>query len=133
MNKIVLSGALVSVAILAGCSSQPATSPAPTVTITEQAIPTPTMTQPSAQEEYVNSIRSIGNPLLNSATDYQLLDMGNSVCSALDGGMTINQIINYMAEQMTASGMNSETELQAAGIIIGAAVYHLCPQYSNQI
>lgn len=130
MNKIIIAVAVVGVALV-GCSSQ--ASPAPTVTITQNAPePEPLNTDDgvsnlSNEELYLLGIKSMNNPILNSATDQQLIEMGESVCEALAAGFTTQDIIEYMARQMVGQGMTSDVESEAVGYIIGAADSALCP------
>ena len=130
MNKIIIAVAIAGIALV-GCSSQ--ASPAPTVTVTQNAPqPDPLSTDDgvsnlSNEELYLISIKSMSNPILNVATDAQLLEMGYSVCEALNAGFTTDDIISYMAVQMAGEGMTSDVESEAVGYIIGAADSALCP------
>lgn len=130
MNKIIIAVAIVGVTLV-GCSSQ--ASPAPTVTVTQNAPqPEPLNTDDgvsniSNDELYLVAIKSMDNPILNLATDKELLDMGYSVCEALNSGFTTDDVIAYMATQMADNGMTSDAEVEAVGYIIGAADNALCP------
>ena len=130
MNKIIIAVAISGIALV-GCSSQ--ASPAPTVTVTQNA-PTPEtpntddgVSNLSNEELYLIGIKAMDNPILNVATDSQLLEMGYSVCEALNAGFTTDDIIAYMAVQMAGEGMTSDAEVEAVGYIIGAADSALCP------
>jgi len=132
MKKIVIAASISAVALV-GCSSQSA-SPAPTVTVIEQApAPQPSVDDPptpstmSNEDLYLLGIKSMNNPILNIATDQELLNMGYSVCDALNAGYTVDDVIAYMAVQMAGEGMTSDTEIEAVGYIIGAADTALCP------
>jgi len=130
MKKIII--ASIAAVALVGCSSQVA-EPSPTVTVTQEAPSVddpPTAQSQSNEDLYVNGIRSMNNPILNSATDAQLIKMGRSVCDALDAGFSTDDIIQYMARQMVGQGMTSDVESQAVGYIIGAADLLLCPSAS---
>lgn len=132
MNKIIIAS-FISIAVLTACSTQ--ASPAPTVTITEQKeIPAPPVSPSeddggvvSNEQEYLISIRAMNNPILAVGSDEELLSMGYSVCELLGSGLTIDDIIQLMATQMTQEGMTSDAEFEAVGYIIGAAGYALCP------
>lgn len=134
MNKIVIAVALSGLALV-GCSSQ--ASPAPTVTVTQNApAPEPLSTDDgvsnlSNEELYLLSIKSMSNSILNVATDAQLLEMGYSVCEALNAGFSVDDVIQYMATQMVGEGMTSDVETEAVGYIIGAADSALCPGSST--
>jgi len=121
---------MIAIAALAltGCSASSA--PAPAITVTETA---PALQEPeviSNEDQYVAGIRSMGNPLLDAATDAQLIEMGESVCEALAAGFSTQDIIEYMARQMVGQGMTSDVESEAVGYIIGAADSLLCPSAS---
>jgi hypothetical protein len=130
MKKIIIVAAISAVALV-GCSSQ-STQPVPTVTITEAA-PAPSVDDPPSdtgidgEELYLLALRSMGNPIIDIASDSQLLDMGNSVCDALESGFTVEDIIAYMATEMTREGLTSDYQSEAVGYIIGAADTALCP------
>ncbi len=132
MKKIIIASfiAIASTGLVA-CSSDAA--PAPTVTITQQAPapaqddPEPPSTTMSNEELYLLGLRSMGNPIIDIASDSQLLEMGYSVCDALEAGFSVEDIILYMANEMTSEGMTSDNETEAVGYIIGAADTALCP------
>lgn len=135
MNKIVITLVAASTMFIAGCSSS--ASPSPTVTVTENVeVPATPSTDDgvistSNEDLYLLGIKSMNNPILNVATDAQLLEMGYSVCDALNAGFTVEDVISYMATQMTLEGMNSDIETEAVGYIIGAADSALCPGFAS--
>jgi len=134
MKKIIISTAIIASSLFfVGCSN--GTAPAPTVTVTQQApVPAPSsMDDPatnsvSNEELYLLALKAMDNPILNVATDAELLQMGYSVCDALNAGFTTDDVIQYMAGEMATSGMTSDIEVEAVGYIIGAADNALCPQ-----
>jgi hypothetical protein len=134
MNKIIIAASAAALSVgLVACSNDAA--PAPTVTVTEAApLPAPsvddppTVTEMDNEELYLLGLRSMGNPIIDIASDSQLLNMGYSVCEALDAGLTTDDIIAYMAVQMAGEGMTSDNEVEAVGYIIGAADSALCVQ-----
>jgi hypothetical protein len=131
MKKIIIASSIAIASLgLVACSSN--ASPAPTVTVTQNAPapsqddpPTPEVA-PSDEELYLLGIKAMNNPILNVATDAQLLEMGYSVCEALNAGFTTDDVIQYMAGEMASSGMTSDIEVEAVGYIIGAADSALC-------
>jgi hypothetical protein len=132
MKKIIVASSIAIASMgLVACSSD--ASPAPTVTVTQQA-PVPTQDDPeppsttmSNEELYLLGLRSMGNPIIDIASDSQLLEMGYSVCDALEAGFSVEDIILYMANEMASEGMTSDNETEAVGYIIGAADTALCP------
>ena len=128
MNKIIIAVAIAGISLV-GCSSQ--ASPAPTVTVTQNApapAPEPEVEDTLSNEElYLLGIKSMSNPILNRATDVELLEMGYAVCDALNAGYTVDDVIAYMATQIAEDGGASDTYIEAVGYIIGAADSALCP------
>jgi len=132
MKKIIIASSVIIASLgIVACSSN--ASPAPTVTVTQNA-PAPSLDDPATPEVassdedlYLLGIKSMNNPILNVATDAQLLEMGHSVCEALNAGFTTDDVIQYMATQMAGNGMTSDVEVEAVGYIIGAADSALCP------
>lgn len=121
---------MIAIAALALTGCVASSEPAPAITVTETA-PAPQQTEViSNEEQYVAGIRSMGNPLLDAATNAQLIEMGESVCEALAAGFSTQDIIEYMARQMVGQGMTSDVESEAVGYIIGAADSLLCPAAS---
>ena len=132
MNKIIIAGAIAGISLV-GCSSQ--ASPAPTVTVTQNApapAPEPEVEDALSNEELdLLGIKSMSNPILNRATDVELLEMGYAVCDALNAGYTVDDVIAYMATQIAEDGGASDTYIEAVGYIIGAADSALCPGSST--
>ena len=132
MKKIIVASSIAIASLgLVACSSS--ASPAPTVTVTQNA-PAPTQDDPptpeaavSDEDLYLLSIKSMNNPILNTASDGELLEMGYSVCEALNAGYTVDDVIAYMAVQIAEDGGASDTYVEAVGYIIGAADSALCP------
>lgn len=132
MKKIIIASSIAIASLgLVACSSN--ASPAPTVTVTQNA-PAPSQDDPPSPEAvmsdedlYIISIKSMNNPILNRATDSELLEMGYAVCDALNAGYTVDDVIAYMAAQIAEDGGASDTYVEAVGYIIGAADSALCP------
>ena len=125
-NKIGIASVVFALAIaLTGCSSTAATSDPG---ITKQApAPAPVVTP---EESYLVAVHSQYNVYIESSTDSALLDIGRQVCTTLDSGYTISEVITYLA----VNGESDDQDFYAMeGIVIGAAVYNLCPEYMNQV
>ena len=82
------------------------------------------------EDYFITEVRSSGNRYVDNASDYDLLDIGRQTCSLLDDGYTIDDIITYLVAN---NDSNSTSFLEFEGIVIGAAVRNLCPEYTNQI
>lgn len=129
-NKIIVAG-IISTVALVGCSSQ--ASPQPVVTVTESVeVPQQESYDDGGvtnEDIYLLSLRSVGNPILNSGTDAELLELGYAVCEILSQGYSTEDIIYYMAKEMANDGNVSDVYAQAVGSIIGAAEVGLCTSY----
>jgi hypothetical protein len=115
---------LAAVAFMFGSSNSATnnnTSPAPEVT--NEWTPEPVYTD---EEQFLNSVNGHGNPVIANIPDSDLLEMGYQVCSVLDEGYTVDDIIY---EFVYNSNLSSDSELEAVGLIIGASVGSLCPEY----
>lgn len=64
----------------------------------------------------------------NSMAKSRVIEFGDLVCQALDGGNSIAAVVNVVAN---ASGTTSDMELGAA-VIYGAITY-LCPEYDSML
>jgi hypothetical protein len=121
-----LAVALIGLAIvLSGCSSNSTATPTITVTETETE---DTYVDPVYEDEdiFLAAVRVAGknNYFIKNAEDYLILDAGWAVCEFFDSGFSLEDAIYALAENNP-----SNDESYAYGIIIGAAVTTLCPEY----
>lgn len=126
MNKFILAaGAAVTALVISACSgSTPETN---TVTVTAPAPQQEILSDRDIKEEaYITSLRRSGNPILDSASDSDLLEVGYTVCDILSQGLTTQDIIEYMAREMVRDGITSDAYAEAVGYIIGASEVTLC-------
>lgn len=130
MNKTISAVALSAVALfgLGACATE--ASPAPTVTVTAKP-PAPPAPELSAEDLYVANLRSQGNYYVDNNTDTDLINLGYTLCGELDSGYTVMEVI----DSLIASGnFNGDPEaIEFSGLVIGAAVRDLCPEYAYQI
>jgi hypothetical protein len=134
MKKIAITvGSLLLFASLAACGSSNTDTatiePAPVVTVTEQAPPADD-TYLSSEDKYLADLHDMGNIYIDSTSDADLLEIGNTVCSALDEGNTIEDLITYLSASDT---FDNTDQAEAGGMIIAAAVVDLCPEYTSQV
>ena len=135
MKKIIVASSIAIASMgLVACSSD--ASPAPTVTVTQQA-PAPTQDDPeppsttmSDEDLYLFSLRAMGNRIIDTSSDGELLEVGYSVCDVLNAGYSVEEVIAYLASEMAKDGGASDTYAEAVGYIIGAAETALCPTSS---
>ena len=81
----------------------------------------------------VAALRSMGNSYIAGSADKVLLDTGYSVCAALDQGIGVNELVDYLVNQFVSDGVTDNKFYEAVGLIIGASATFLCPQYSNLV
>jgi hypothetical protein len=123
--------ASLAVLALAGCASNnKAEDPVPVVTVTEQAPPPATDTYLSPEDTFLTDLHDMGNSYIDTTSDADLLDIGNTVCSALDEGNTIEDLVTYL---YTSGTFDTTEQAEAGGMIIAAAVVDLCPEYTSQV
>lgn len=137
MNKKIaaLTASVLSLGLLlAGCSSEG--SPQPTVTVTKDAVtPTQQPTEEPAlttEEAYIENLRSWGNYYVDINSDETLLTTGYSVCTDLDDGYTVTDIVFEILSSPDFDSSDSDA-VQYVGLILGASVAAFCPEYSWQI
>lgn len=126
MKKIIVA-AVISMVALVGCTSQ--NEPAPTVTITEQA-PAP---QPSiddgvttSSQDFINFVKANGGIYGQAAAASDILDLGETICEGLAGGLSEDEITSVLAQALVNNNMgNDEGAKFGAALIVGAKNY-LC-------
>ena len=137
MNKkiAVLSASILSLGLLlAGCSSEG--SPQPTVTVTKDAVtPSQQPTEAPAlttEDAYIENLRSWGNYYVDINSDETLITTGYSVCTDLDDGYNVTDIISEILLSPDFDSSDSEA-VEYVGLILGASVAAFCPEYTYQI
>lgn len=148
MKKIIASLALAGVVgFLAACGS---TTPAPSVTVTATATetqkvestvtetapaPAPRTVEPEPTQEntntlgykdsvFVDAIRKNYSGSLDSVSDAQIIKLGKTMCTSLDKGNSIEDIILAAGDTIG---------YQNAGLFIGAAVPVYCPEHTGLV
>ena len=133
MKTIIFTSSIVIASLgLVACSSP--SEPAPTVTVTQTA---PAPPPPSVddgvvtnQQKYLSFVRQNGGRYASAASDFQLIDMGDTICSGFSRGLSQDQIIEALSRALVSSGMDNEGgAVFGATLIVGAKNY-LCPAYA---
>lgn len=132
-NVFIISGILVSSSlVIAGCGGTEASSP---VTVTATATQTQTIeADPPVQDdfapnapdasEYLSFLYS-NAPELSVASDADLVELGNAMCSAWDSGVSLE-------ETLTVGISSGVTGDALAALVVGASLY-LCPRHAASI
>lgn len=124
IKKFVLVAAAAAL-LLTGCAS----TANPTKTVTVEPTYDDTIVA-SPEEIYLNAVHSVNNYYIENNTDADLVALGRTLCSTLDQGATVMEVV----EGLVATGDYNDTESQEfAGVTIGAAVSAFCPEYSYQL
>lgn len=120
-------GMITAALILTGCGSSSSGTPVDTVTetVTEEPAYVPT-----AEDDYLSRLATAGNPIIDNASDSELINLGYQNCELLDDGYTVTEVVEYM---VTSGNFSTDDEYRFIGAIIGASVYALCPEYEGQV
>lgn len=85
----------------------------------------------SLDEQYLFAVHYTDNYLIEANTDADLIAIGKQVCTTLDAGNTVQDLMLSLVG--ASDGTESDAYWEFAGIIIGAGVAAYCPEYSYQI
>lgn len=139
MKKIAIRSALALtlLLVLSACGGSDNTSDTSTNTIAQDTyvVPDPEpapIPEPvySSEDEYLYALHSMNDPYIESTTDADLVEIGNTICSALDEGNSIMDLVTYLATNGTFE--NTE-QAEAAGMIIAASATTLCSEYTSDV
>lgn len=109
-------GICAALLLLAGCSSAPAV-------ITPPPAPVVTFTPPPGPQTFISWVRgsTYGTKDMNSATDDQILTIGNDVCGMAATATSLAEVI----QGLTAGAPTVEESTN----MVRHSVTNLCPQY----
>lgn len=127
--KKIIAAVIISGAVLVGCSSQ--SSPAPTVTVTEQA---PNLNQDDGvvigQQMFIDFVRENGGIYGSAAQESDILNLGKTICDGINNGLSDNEILYGMSAALIDAGMNNDEGTKfGAALIVGAENYLCNPTY----
>lgn len=130
MKKISIIGAaaLALTLTLTGCSTSSGDGYSKSSPTQDYVVPPAPQITP--EESYLIGVKSQYNTYINSASDLQLLEVGNTVCETLDTGLSVEELAVYLVAN---SGNEDDAYYEMMGIVIGSAVLNLCPEYTYQI
>lgn len=85
------------------------------------------------EERFLAQTR-IANPSLLEASDASLIAGGRAICSDLDAGTVVGDVIMNAYLGAIGSGEMDDAEAQRlVGAVAAAAVYELCPTYVTEL
>lgn len=129
MRKIL--AALAAALVLAGCGTVTYT-PNPVVTVTEQASPTTVTATPTAtvsdDDLFISRVYQKYPNVPPDVSSAQLIELGQSTCTALDKGATARQIMDIA---MTEAGGDKQIQ-EFFIVVVAAAVVTYCPEYQSR-
>jgi len=84
---------------------------------------------PTVEEyrQYLDSVRKSSTEA-ESMDDSFLIGEGELICSYLDDGFSVDEIINGMAEVN-----NSDEDLKIAAHVLGSSIRYICPEYESDL
>lgn len=93
--------------------------------------PAPTQTQAASnypEDEYLRDLHNFGGSRINNVTDDELIQMGYDICSLLDSGSTVSQLIYAVS----INDVGDDEQNKAVLATIASAITNLCPEYRYQ-
>ena len=137
-KKIVIAvvGAIALALLLSGCGGGGSTETAtPTVTVTETTEPLDVYEpEPSgftnAEDEFLSDVHGVGNSVIESNSDEQIVSVGHTVCDTLDDGNTVSDVSAYL---ISTGDYTTDNDIEFVATMIAGAVVNLCPEYKYQI
>lgn len=126
----VLLGFVVVLFLIGSLSSDSSSSTASDTTVVTQPTPEDTYVAPTytPEEQFLMDIHNVGDYNIDRQSDSSLVDMGHNVCGALNSGGTVTELVQYLTNSGAIDGIE-----ETAGVLIGASIRDLCPEYTGQM
>lgn len=126
---LVLLGFVVVMFLIGSLSSDSGPSTTSDTSVSEPA-PVDTYVPPTytPEEQFLMDIHNVGDYTIDRQSDSALVELGHNVCSALDSGGTVTELVQYLSNSGAIDGIE-----ETAGVLIGASVRDLCPEYTGQV
>jgi PBP1b-binding outer membrane lipoprotein LpoB len=125
-NKIIISTAIAAV-LFTACSSSNDSSDTVVettvdTTVVETTVPETTTTEAQADPEtqFIDDIMYEYSWVVNNMGRVTLVELGKTVCAAIDEGMSFNGYLDMM--------LNADVDLGAGGAILRSSIVNFCPQ-----
>jgi hypothetical protein len=139
-KKIVIAvvGAIALLALLSGCGGGGSTDTAtPTVTVTETAPADDTYDSSAtdsgltnAEDEFLYDVHGVGNSVIESNSDEQIVSVGHTICDTLGEGNTVNDVSEYL---ISTGDYTTDNDIEFVATMIAGSVINLCPEYKYQL
>ena len=126
----VLIGFFIVMFLIGTLSSDSSSPTASDTTVVTQPTPEDTYVAPTytPEEQYLIDVHNVGDYTIDNQSDSALVELGHNVCSALDTGGTVTELVQYLSNSGAIDGIE-----KTAGVLIGASVRDLCPEYTGQV
>lgn len=115
----------VSATLLTACGSAPQATPAETVYVTQQ----PAAPEPTVEEEIMAHVRHAGGAYANEVTEYDVIDLAETVCSELDEGKSVDTM---MTELVYDGALDDPDMIDLFISIFTGATVFMCPQHLDE-
>lgn len=129
MRRMRVLGAAAALLMVAGCTVPSSTSeyrPAPTNPPRQAPSQTDAKPAPlSVDDVYISTLRDEYPEVVATMGRSWLIEFGNTVCDALDSGITWTEIV--------LMGMDAELEMTMLGYVMGAGIAAYCPWNAPKI
>jgi len=131
--KKILAPSIIGLLALSACTTKevvrevPVTQP--TVTTAPYVPPVSSNSEPtySDYQDYLDHVNSQSLAAL-TVSDSDLIQYGDNICAALDGGMSFGGLVQYFQDEV---GVMSDDTATFVSSIVAAAVVYLCPEYND--
>lgn len=114
------------------------TSPKTETTVSRTTMPQRTTTAAPynsysfTEEMYINSVYDLYTGYIYLSDD-ELLDLGWTICTVLDSGISIEMLSYYFATEFLTQLYDPEDGAEFLAALTAAAVFNLCPQHKWQL
>lgn len=132
-NKLLIAGGIIAILLIGiniGNSSNKSESPSYSSSDSTDVV-TPEKPTMSTDEIFITVLRNNNNSIIDSADDQTLIELGKQVCTTLDAGNSVTDIMYALVG--SSDGSESSDYWDFAGMMIGAGVAAYCPEYTNQL
>lgn len=126
MKSTILAALLGAAVVLTGCTGDTEPTPRETVYVEQpqsQSAPEPEPDHGDAEAEFLSDVADHMTPALHSEPQADVVELGYTICAALDRGVSIDEIISA-----SMSGGLTRTDTV---VIAASAVVNFCPEHRN--
>lgn len=124
MKSTILAALLGAAVVLTGCAADTEPAPRETVYVEQpQSQSQPEPDQGDVEQEFLSDVADHMTPALHNEPQADVVELGYTICDALDRGANIEEIIS--------AGMSGGLTRTDTVVIAAAAVVNFCPEHRN--